>query len=318
MVKPIDPLEAPDHPNGLAAWERRYLEWLTTKNYAPTTIQGKTYNLNAFIRWCGQRSLTKPLDITQSVLEAYQRHLFHALKEDGDNLSVRSQYRQTCDVKGLFRWLAKQHVILFNPAAELEMPILEKKLPQQVLTLEEVETILDGIPLKKKWGLRDRAMIETLYSTGIRRAELIDLRLLDLDLDEHMIWVRLGKGRKDRRIPIGGRAVAWVRKYLRESRPRLLAESDPGNLFLSLSGRPFSSTRVSQVVKDAIDRAGIAKSGACHLLRHTMATFMLENGADIRYIQQMLGHAELSTTQIYTRVSIRKLKEVHQRTHPAK
>jgi len=130
--------------------------------------------------------------------------------------------------------------------------------------------------------------------------------------------VRQGKMRKDRMIPIGERALCWVEKYLADVRPALTVEPDDGTLFLTASGEAFSGNRLSQLVKEYVDKANVGKKGACHLFRHTMATLMLEGGADIRFIQQMLGHAEISTTQIYTQVSIKKLKEIHTATHPAK
>ena len=130
--------------------------------------------------------------------------------------------------------------------------------------------------------------------------------------------IRLGKGKKDRMIPIGARALAWIDKYVTEVRPTLVREPDDGTLFLSNLNEAFTPNRLTQLVREYVDAAQLGKRGACHLFRHTMATLMLENGADIRFIQQMLGHAELSTTQIYTQVSIRKLKEIHSLTHPAR
>ncbi len=154
------------------------------------------------------------------------------------------------------------------------------------------------------------------YGTGIRRAELAHLNLRDLDADRRTLIVRQGKGRKDRMIPIGARALAWIDRYLAEARPRLAGEPDDGTLFLTVDGTPFSLDRLTQLVRDYVKASGVGKQGACHLFRHTMATLMLEGGADIRYIQAMLGHAELSTTQIYTQVSIRALQAVHTATFP--
>ena len=167
-------------------------------------------------------------------------------------------------------------------------------------------------------GIRDRAILETLYSTGMRRMELIGLRLYDLDTERGTIMVRQGKGKKDRMVPIGERAVVWCEKYMYDVRPSLAVEPDEGILFLTQSGEPFTPNRLTQLARTYVNAAEVGKKGACHLFRHTMATLMLENGADIRFIQQMLGHADLSTTQIYTRVSIRQLKEIHTATHPAR
>jgi integrase/recombinase XerD len=164
--------------------------------------------------------------------------------------------------------------------------------------------------------VRDRAILETVYSTGVRRSELAGLRRYDLDHERGTVLVRQGKGRKDRVIPIGERALHWVDRYLLEARPRFVSEPDEGFLFLTSHGDPFTPEGMTDVVRKYVRASGVKKPGACHLFRHTMATVMLENGADIRFIQQMLGHAKLTTTEIYTQVSVRKLKEVHRMTHP--
>jgi len=150
-------------------------------------------------------------------------------------------------------------------------------------------------------GVRDRAILETLYSTGMRRSELIGLKLYDLDTERGTIMVRQGKGKKDRMIPIGERAVAWIEKYLADVRPELVVDPAEGILFLTNLGQAFTPNRPTQLVRQYVIAAELGKTGACHLFRHTMATLMLEHGADIRFIQAMLGHAELTTTQIYTR-----------------
>jgi integrase/recombinase XerD len=146
--------------------------------------------------------------------------------------------------------------------------------------------------------------------------EIAELRLDSIDPERGTVLIRLGKGKKDRMIPIGDRAAAWVDKYISDARPLLLVPPDEGVLFLTQMGDPFTPNRLSKMVKDYVGAANLGKTGACHLFRHTMATVMLDGGADIRYIQEMLGHADLSTTQIYTRVSVRRLKEVHAKTHP--
>jgi len=171
--------------------------------------------------------------------------------------------------------------------------------------------------VREPLGLRDRAILETLYSTGMRRTELIRFGVFDLDQERGTVMIRQGKGKKDRMVPIGERAVRWIDKYAGEVRRELVLAPDDGVLFLTQEGEPLSTVRLSQLVRDYVRRAEVGKTGACHLFRHTMATAMLENGADIRYIQEMLGHAELSTTQIYTQVSIRRLKAVHTLTHPS-
>jgi len=165
-------------------------------------------------------------------------------------------------------------------------------------------------------GLRDRAMMEVLYSCGLRRAELATLRVGDIDAQRGTVAVRQGKGRKDRVVPIGERALMWVGRYLEEVRPDLVMPPGSPVLFLSEVGLPLKLARLTQLMTRYVDHADLGKTGACHIFRHTMATVMLEGGADVRLIQEILGHAELSTTQIYTRVSIKHLQAVHRQTHP--
>jgi integrase/recombinase XerD len=165
--------------------------------------------------------------------------------------------------------------------------------------------------------VRDRAVLETLYSTGMRRMEICALALRDVDLEGGIAKVRQGKGQKDRMVPIGARAVAWIEKYLAEVRPALVASPAEPALFLTMYGAPFSKSHVTTAARAYKLLAGVEKKGACHIFRHTAATQMLENGADTRYVQALLGHEALQSTQIYTRVAIRKLKEVHTATHPS-
>ena len=221
-------------------------------------------------------------------------------------------------IRAFFKWLARQNHLLYNPASELELPRLEHRLPKHVLTTTEVEQVLAQPDITEPMGLRDRAILETFYSTGMRRSELMGLSVFDLDRERGTVMIRLGKGKKDRMIPIGERALRWIDRYQARVRPDLVIGRGNATLFLTQAGEAFTPDRLTQLVRGYVEAANTGKSGSCHLLRHTMATLMLENGADIRYIQAMLGHAELSTTQIYTQVSIRKLKEIHSATHPAK
>ena len=237
-------------------------------------------------------------------------------RKDDRPLSFRSQQLRLVSVKGFFRWLGKSGFLPANPAADLDLPKVPQLLPRDFLTAEEVESVLARPDLDSLFGLRDRAMLETFYATGIRRTELTRLSVFDVHLSMGTLFVREGKGQKDRVVPLGERAAAWIGKYMSDVRPELVVEPDEGTLFLTYQGFPFSPDVVSQVVKAYLRAAGVVKKGACHLFRHTMATLMLENGADVRFIQAMLGHASLQTTQVYTQVSITKLREIHAATHP--
>jgi integrase/recombinase XerD len=242
--------------------------------------------------------------------------LFHYRKKNGEPLSFRSQHACLVPLRVWFRWMTRQNHILHNPASELELPRLGRALPKNIFSAAEVERIMQLCDLGDTIGLRDRAILEVLYSSGIRRLEVIRLKLYDLSLDRGLILIRQGKGDKDRYVPIGERAIAWLEKYVRESRPQLAVEPDDMTVFLTAQGEPFSRDHLTSIVKGRIDAAALGKTGSCHLFRHTMATLMHEGGADIRYIQQMLGHEDIKTTQIYTQVAIRTLQKIHAATHP--
>lgn len=305
-------------PRGLYRLLQDYLTWLRVKHYSPYTVGNREYYLLWFLEWAGHRGLMRPTEITKPILERYQRHLFYYRKKDGNPLSTQDQYNRTVALRHWFKWLTQQNYLLYNPASELELPKLEKRLPRAVLTASEAESVINQPDVTTPMGIRDRAILETFYSTGIRRLELINLTVQDVDAERGTLLVRLGKGSKDRMIPIGGRALQWIDKYLNEVRPELATGADGGHLFLSKLGQALGKGGLTSLVSSYVNRAKIHKSGSCHLFRHTMATLMLENGADIRYIQAMLGHVELSTTEIYTQVSIKKLKEIHTLTHPAR
>lgn len=203
-----------------------------------------------------------------------------------------------------------------NPAADLELPRKPNKTLPRSLSLAEVHAVLNRPDVADPLGIRDRAILETFYSTGIRRRECSRIDVDDLDRERGLLAVRKGKGGKDRVVPIGERALYWLGLYLEKTRPLLETPQSERALFLSGYGERLSAGYIGNWVRRVIDAAGIARTGSCHLLRHSCATHMLENGADIRFIQQLLGHARLDTTQIYTDVSIVQLREVHARTHP--
>lgn len=316
--RPKAPIGDAADPESLWNYMQRFSRWQLEKNYSEKTVEGRETHLGFFIVWCVERGLMHPQEITKPILERYQRHLFLRRKKDGHPLSARTQIAFTTPVKAFFKWLAKANHILYNPASELELPRQERRLPRHILNVREVEAILAGPDLATPIGIRDRAIIETLYSTGIRRMELINLKLYDIDAERGTVMIRQGKGKKDRMIPVGVRALSWIIKYRDDVRSELATSADDGTLFLTTLGEAFAPNRLTQMVREYVDAGNTGKRGSCHLFRHTMATLMLENGADIRFIQAMLGHAELSTTQIYTQVSVRQLKAIHTATHPGK
>ncbi|MEQ1881380.1 MAG: site-specific tyrosine recombinase XerC [Burkholderiales bacterium] len=308
----------PSAANPLRAYAVAFLDATRAAGLSAQTALIRANALDGFIRWCDQRGVRQPQDITRAILTRYQSHLYHYRKTDGQALAFSTQANRLHALKAFFKWLARENHLLHNPASELLLPKLPHRLPQVVLKIEEVEAILNQPDVATLSGLRDRAMLETLYSTAIRRMELAQLKVFDLDTRHGTLMVRQGKGGRDRIVPVGERACAWCERYLNEVRPQLVAGTDDSTLFLTDYGEAFEKNRLGELVKRYIAHAGLTVPGACHLFRHACATHMLENGADIRFIQVLLGHSELSTTQIYTQVSIVKLKDIHAATHPAR
>ena len=301
----------------LTRYMDEHFEWMLMTGYTADTVRGRRIAIRRFIAWCDERGLSDPKEITKPILERYQRHLFYYRKTDGAPLSLGSQHACLTPLKTFFKWLAKANHILSNPASELELPKQPKHLPRALLSVEDTEAILRAAEPSTTSGLRDRAMLEVLYSTGLRRTELANLRRYDVDLSRLIVFVREGKGRQDRVVPLGERAALWLDKYMVESRPQL-AGNDTEALFVSDYGEPIRPDFLATRVRRAMEDAGIDKPGSCHLFRHACATHMLDNGADIRFIQAMLGHAALSSTERYTHVAIGKLQQIHAATHPAK
>ena len=313
---------------GFHAYLVEFIDWTRAMHFSEATVKNRRIEMGYFIDWCEARSVTTPIEVTRAILERYRQHIFtYHRKTDGLPLSCQTQGKRLISVRMFFKWMTRSHHLLFNPASEMDLPRQEQRLPRNVLTVAEIAQILNATDTcdASGFGIRDRAMMETLYSTGMRRAELVALDLTDLDTLRGTVLIRLGKGKKDRMVPIGERALAWINRYVQDVRPRYLDDDNEPTLFLSKHYERLSGKQLSGIVKKAIDRTHLERvqlsgplNSACHLFRHACATHMLENGADIRYIQALLGHADLTTTEVYTRVAIVKLKQVHTATHPAR
>lgn len=305
------------NPGSILFFLEPYCEWLRVRSYAENTIELRSLHIRHFTTFCEERGILSPEEVSRQVVERYQRHLYHLIGvKTKKPFSIRQQISYLGSLRGFFKWLTKERHLLYNPASEMELPRLGRHLPAHVLNAKEAEAVISTPDITTSLGIRDRALMEVLYSTGIRRAELAGLLLYDVDFDNRTVFIRQGKGKKDRMVPIGERACLWLEKYLQEVRGVLVAEPDGLQLFLTPSGEGLSMVYLTELVRRYVVESGVGKKGSCHLFRHTMATLMLEGGADVRYIQAMLGHSQLASTEIYTHVSIRKLKEVHERTHP--
>jgi integrase/recombinase XerD len=286
-----------DDPQSLIYLTGRYLEYLRVRNYSPHTLYGRGKMLRYFRTFCEQIGITQARQITRAVVVNYQSYLYHYRKHNGLALTISTQKHWLQSVCDLFSWLTREGLILYNPASDLEMPRREFRLPKIILNAREVEAIMNVPDLETASGIKMRAILETLYSTGIRRQELCNLSLGDVDYD---------------------RGLVRIEKYLAEVRPRLLPSMNELALFINSEGRRITPGRLGSQVGEIIRNAGIGKAGSCHLFRHTFATLLLENGCDVRHVQAMLGHSKMETTAIYTHVSMKALKEAHSRCHPAR
>lgn len=310
--------QAAADPQGLLYLTGRYLEYLRVHNFSEDTIYSRAKYLRYFRQFCEQIGITQARQVTRAVMVNYQSYLFHYRKNDGKALTIGTQHHRLSIVVGFFSYLTKEGLILYNPASDLDMPRKEYRLPKTVLSVREIEAVMTVPDINTPMGIRDRAIIEVLYSTGIRRKELCGIDLGHIDFDRGLVRVEQGKGKKDRFVPVGERALQWLEKYLAEVRPGLCPSLNEQAVFLNTLGQRITPGRLGSHVHNLIVNAEIGKSGSCHLFRHTFATLLLENGCDIRYVQAMLGHANLETTEIYTHVSMRKLKQAHDQYHPAK
>jgi integrase/recombinase XerD len=301
----------------LAALMDDHLEHMHVLNRTPDAIESRHFELNPFLAWAEERGLLHAEQITRTILESYQRSLWAYRKKDGRPLGITTQRARLGGVMNFFSWLCRRHVLEANPASEIELPRPEKRLPVAALSVAEVEAVLSQPDIADPLGIRDRAILELFYSTGIRRAELVRLEVSNLNRERLLLHIRQGKGRKDRVVPVGQRALRWIEKYLEDVRPLLTVGTAVQALFLTGYGEAFNADVLGRKVVQYIATAGIGRKGGPHLFRHTCATHLLEGGADIRYIQQLLGHEKLETTAIYTQVSIIQLQAVHARCHPA-
>lgn len=306
----------PSARNPLHADVHAYLEYWRTMGYREAGVQLRGKALRRFVAWADAHGLTSINELTTPILERYRYDLHLCRKVDGTSISLNFQQLLLVPLKGFCKWLARTGQIPKNPAADLELPRKPLRLPVRVLSVSEVERLVQQADVATPWGVRDRAMLEVLYSTGMRRSELAALAVHDWSRERGTIAVRQGKGGRDRVVPVGARAAHWLGKYLDTVRPGLVRSPDDETLFLTDYSEPFAKNRLGDLVRRYLDWAGITIPGSCHLLRHACATHMLDNGADIRFIQMLLGHADLRSTQIYTQVSIGKLKEIHAATHP--
>jgi integrase/recombinase XerD len=294
-----------------------YLDHLRVRNYCRSTVEAQAKQLRYFQRFCERHNIDPPISVGWQEISGYQIELHRYRKSDGHPLAAGTQRQWLTAVVGFFRWLVRKDIIPHNPAAELEMPRTEHRLPKNILSASEIERVIAVPDVLRPFGLRDRAILEVFYSTGVRRTELCNLDLPDVDFVRGLVCVRQGKGKKDRYVPIGRRALAWVEKYLKEGRPQLGKNQNHNALFVGAHGQRVIPGRLAGHIGLLIRKARLGKSGSCHVFRHSFATALMDNGCDIRHIQTMLGHVKLETTAIYLHLSLQDVKAAHEKFHPS-
>jgi integrase/recombinase XerD len=313
-------LPQPVDPATLKGCVHRFHLHLEARAYSHSGIESHHWALKQFLAWAESRGLSRPERFTRPLLEEYQLFLFHYRSPRTQQpLATNSQLARLGCIQRFFAWLCRSGVLVANPAADLDLPRKQARALPKSLSEPEITRLLELPDLSSPFGLRDRVVLELFYATGIRRAEMVNLDTGDFDPALQTLHIRRGKGGKggkDRILPVGARAAQWLERYLGETRPLLAHLPAETALFLSGYGTRLTKAFLGTWVSGMMKRAQVSKPGSCHLFRHSCATHMLEGGADIRYIQAMLGHARLDTTQIYTHVSIRALQDVHARTHP--
>jgi site-specific recombinase XerD len=290
-------------------------------NYSPKTRVNYARDVRLFLEWVAcEIEIQSVAEVTSAHIQQYQLALFQqegrAVEGEAKPLSLGAQANKLAAVRKFFQWLLAEGMLAHNPSAALEFPKRGRSLPRNVLTPEEARRLIEATPIRKPRDIRDRALIEVLYATGIRRAELIALTIYDLDLLSAALKVQ-GKGDSTRIAPLTNSAMAALKLYLDESRPVYAKHATQVSLFVSSrSGGPLDDDDIVRIVQKAAKRAGITKHITPHTLRHSIATHLLQGHADIRQIQKLLGHRRLTSTEIYTHVEISDLQEVIARCHP--
>lgn len=286
----------------------RFLDavWMET-GLRPNTLSAYRSDLELFARWLAPFG-----EVLAGVHRA--QLLRYVSAQTANGLHARSLARALASLRRFYRYLLREKVIARDPTADIMLPKLGRALPTS-LSEEQVEQLLAAPDLSQARGLRDRAMLETLYATGLRVSELVNLTRTQLNLDMGVVRV-VGKGDKERLVPMGEEAINWLRRYLGDGRPLLLRERVSEQIFVTARGSGLTRQALWQNIKRYALQAGIEKRLSPHTLRHAFATHLVNHGADLRVVQMLLGHADLSTTQIYTQVARERLQQLHKRHHP--
>lgn len=286
----------------------KFCEYLNIKNYSPVFIDSALKKISQFHDFImAKYGKFHVKEITTEMVEKYMDSLIER------KLKTSSIINYIEYIKTLFRFLVKSKYLLFNPVDKIELPERQRRLPKNIPTISEMERVLDIPDVNSLIGLRDKAILELLYSSGLRREELLKINIYDIDFEQGYLRI-MGKGKKERVVPVGKTACQYIQKYLNESRPRLLKNKFNQAMFINQYGERIAYGRVGKIVLEYMRKAGLHYGPHC--IRHAFATHLLQRGARLRYIQEMLGHSDIGTTQIYTTVVKKDLRRVIEETHP--
>ncbi len=294
----------------------RYRSRLELKNFAPRTIETQLGALKLLLRFLEETGQPDIAACTTEALRAFQRWHFYQPTHRGAARGIAYQNRVLSTVKSLFKFLHEETLIARDPAAPLEHAREPQTLPRNILTPQEARRIIEAPDTGTPLGYRDRAILETLYATGIRKNELMNLTVADVNPDEELLRINGGKGAKDRVAPLTQAAARFLETYIKAIRPKLLAGRSTDRLFLSLRGLPIARNTLGALVEKYARLARVKKRVTCHLWRHSCATHLLQRKANLRHVQELLGHRSLATTERYLHLTITELKEAHRKHHP--
>lgn len=298
-----------------------YKKYLKIKNYSERTIKKYEKHIYEFLNYLEkEEGIRRVADITREKIRKFISKVYTSRRQrDGKAVSVSLKEGKVTAIKNFFKYLVRTQKILYNPSHDIETPRRSGRKMPEVLKEKEIIKLLESIKGAEPLDLRNRAMLETFYSTGIRNNELRNIKVCDVDLESGEVIIREGKGyfgKRERVVPLGRMATAYVEEYLKTTREKLVKDKRTEILFVNYKGDRLSRESINKMVKQMGKRAGLKKEVKAHMLRHTCATHFLKGGADIRYVQELLGHRNLESTKVYTKIEISRLKQVHKRSHP--
>lgn len=295
----------------------RYLQQLEMLNYSPNTLDVQEFYFNRFAEFLAELKISDVQAVTPSMLQDFQRWVFYQPTTKGTARSVGGQNHIIIGIRNFFTFLAQEGYLAGNPAKGLRLAREPDLLPKNILTPEEARKIIEAPDTQTLSGYRDRTLLEVLYATGLRKEELRNVNVADINLEEELLRVNKGKGGKDRVVPLSRIACQYLENYIKAVRPELAKGRPSEKLFISIrDGLPLGRHGIDRLLAKYARKLRLKKHVTCHLWRHSCATHLLRNHANLRHVQEMLGHGSLATTERYLHLTITDLKQAHRRCHP--